>query len=40
MALGILDGATYKTGKLIISSGDGIFYYADGLTEAMDNNGE
>jgi sigma-B regulation protein RsbU (phosphoserine phosphatase) len=39
MALGVYEGATYSTRALVLEPGDGIFLYTDGVTEAMDING-
>jgi len=39
MALGIFDEAYYTTGELTLSAGEGIFLYTDGVTEAIDSNG-
>jgi sigma-B regulation protein RsbU (phosphoserine phosphatase) len=39
-ALGISEGSSYSTGRITLQAGDGIFLYTDGVTEAMDSNGE
>lgn len=36
LPLGILDGVTYETERLHLNSGDTVFLYTDGLTEAED----
>lgn len=38
MALGIMEDVTYKTKKITLRTGDGLFLYTDGVTEAMDGN--
>lgn len=38
-ALGILETATYSTGKTTLQPGDAIFLFTDGVTEAMDSAG-
>ena len=35
MALGVMDGIRYRTGKLVLQPGDVLFMYTDGVTEAM-----
>ncbi|MFH1740315.1 MAG: cache domain-containing protein [bacterium] len=37
---GALDGVTYRTDSLVLSPGDSIFLYTDGVTEAMNNSNE
>jgi sigma-B regulation protein RsbU (phosphoserine phosphatase) len=36
LALGVMDKAKYEAKKLALQSGDGLFLYTDGITEAMD----
>ncbi len=38
LALGVLANAPYKTKTINLQSGDGLFLYSDGITEAMDTN--
>ncbi|HHT9137156.1 MAG TPA: SpoIIE family protein phosphatase [Candidatus Wunengus sp. YC60] len=37
MALGIMEDIKYQTKKFMLRTGDGIFLYTDGVTEAMDS---
>ncbi|MBI2470806.1 MAG: SpoIIE family protein phosphatase [Planctomycetes bacterium] len=37
MALGIMEDVKYQTKKIMLRTGDGIFLYTDGVTEAMDS---
>jgi sigma-B regulation protein RsbU (phosphoserine phosphatase) len=39
MALGILEGVTYRTKQITLQAGEGLFLYTDGVTEAMDSAG-
>ena len=36
MALGFTEDVTYRSGKIVLRAGDGLFLYTDGVTEAMD----
>ena len=36
MALGVLGTAAYNSKRVRLGTGDGLFIYADGITEAMD----
>jgi sigma-B regulation protein RsbU (phosphoserine phosphatase) len=38
LALGVMGNTVYKTKTIRLQSGDGIFLYTDGITEAMDAN--
>jgi sigma-B regulation protein RsbU (phosphoserine phosphatase) len=38
LALGVLANAPYKAKTINLQSGDGLFLYSDGITEAMDTN--
>lgn len=40
MALGVLDEAAFHTNREVLSPGDGLFLFTDGVTEAMDPQGE
>jgi sigma-B regulation protein RsbU (phosphoserine phosphatase) len=40
MMLGMIEGQEYHTQQIKVSSGDGIFLYTDGVTEAMDPAGK
>jgi phosphoserine phosphatase RsbU/P len=39
MALGFTEDATYRSEKIVLQAGDGLFLYTDGVTEAMDETG-
>ena len=39
MALGFTQDVTYRSGKIMLRAGDGLFLYTDGVTEAMDEGG-
>jgi sigma-B regulation protein RsbU (phosphoserine phosphatase) len=39
MALGFTESVTYRTEKIVLRTGDGLFLYTDGVTEAMDEEG-
>jgi phosphoserine phosphatase RsbU/P len=39
MALGFTQDVTYRSEKLVLQAGDGLFLYTDGVTEAMDEGG-
>jgi sigma-B regulation protein RsbU (phosphoserine phosphatase) len=39
MALGFTEDATYRSEKIVLRAGDGLFLYTDGVTEAMDDRG-
>jgi phosphoserine phosphatase RsbU/P len=39
MALGFTEDATYRSERIVLQSGDGLFLYTDGVTEAMDEAG-
>jgi len=39
-ALGVSNGGIYSTGKITLDTGDGIFLFTDGVTEATDSAGE
>jgi sigma-B regulation protein RsbU (phosphoserine phosphatase) len=39
MALGILEGVTYRAKQITLRAGEGLFLYTDGVTEAMDSTG-
>jgi serine phosphatase RsbU (regulator of sigma subunit) len=36
LVLGVFGKATYKSKQIVLKSGDGLFLYTDGITEAMD----
>ena len=36
MALGFTEDVTYRSEKIMLRAGDGLFLYTDGVTEAMD----
>jgi sigma-B regulation protein RsbU (phosphoserine phosphatase) len=40
MALGILEGVTYRAKQVMLRPGEGLFLYTDGVTEAMDSAGD
>jgi sigma-B regulation protein RsbU (phosphoserine phosphatase) len=40
LVLGAMKATTYKAKKLMLQPGDAMFLYTDGVTEAMDRNGE
>ncbi len=40
LVVGIMEGTRYTTRTLVLSPGDGLFLYTDGVTEAMDEAGE
>ena len=40
IAMGIIDDAEYKEGRIKFSSGDMAIFYTDGVTEAMNRQGE
>jgi sigma-B regulation protein RsbU (phosphoserine phosphatase) len=40
IALGIMEGAVYAEGAVVLAPGDAIFMYTDGVTEAFDIDGE
>jgi sigma-B regulation protein RsbU (phosphoserine phosphatase) len=40
LVLGAMKNTAYTAGKLVLQSGDGIFLYTDGVTEAMDGRNE
>jgi sigma-B regulation protein RsbU (phosphoserine phosphatase) len=40
IALGAMKNTAYKSKKMALQSGDGIFLFTDGVTEAMDRNSE
>jgi len=39
MALGFTEDVTYRSEKIMLRAGDGLFLYTDGVTEAMDEEG-
>ena len=39
MALGFTQDVTYRSEKILLRAGDGLFLYTDGVTEAMDEGG-
>ena len=39
MALGFTQDVTYRSEKIVLRAGDGLFLYTDGVTEAMDGGG-
>jgi sigma-B regulation protein RsbU (phosphoserine phosphatase) len=39
MVLGVMDDIPYQTKQVRLSTGDGLFLYTDGITEAMDRHG-
>jgi sigma-B regulation protein RsbU (phosphoserine phosphatase) len=39
MALGIMEDVKYQTKRITLRTGDGLFLYTDGVTEAMDREG-
>lgn len=39
VALGVIEDVKYQTKKITLRTGDGIFLYTDGVTEAMDGDG-
>jgi sigma-B regulation protein RsbU (phosphoserine phosphatase) len=39
MAVGVIEGIEYSSKKMSLKPGDTIFLYTDGVTEAMDGNG-
>jgi len=39
-ALGVLDGQNYKTGRLVINSGDTVILFTDGVTDAENQHGD
>jgi sigma-B regulation protein RsbU (phosphoserine phosphatase) len=39
MALGVLEGARYRANQVTLQTGEGLFLYTDGVTEAMDSAG-
>lgn len=39
MALGLMEDVTYRSAKILLRAGDGLFLYTDGVTEAMDEGG-
>jgi sigma-B regulation protein RsbU (phosphoserine phosphatase) len=40
IALGAMKNSAYKAQKIILQAGDGFFLFTDGVTEAMDRDGE
>ncbi|MGH7454825.1 MAG: PP2C family protein-serine/threonine phosphatase, partial [bacterium] len=40
IALGAMKNSAYKAKKIVLQSGEGIFLFTDGVTEAMDRAGE
>ncbi len=39
-ALGVLEGQSYKTGRLVVNSGDTMILFTDGVTDAENQHGE
>jgi sigma-B regulation protein RsbU (phosphoserine phosphatase) len=39
MVLGVMDDIPYQTKQMTLSTGDGLFLYTDGITEALDRHG-
>ena len=39
MVLGVMDDVPYQSKQITLSTGDGLFLYTDGITEAMDCHG-
>ena len=39
MALGFTEDVTYRSEKIVLRAGDGLFLYTDGVTDAMDEGG-